>query len=142
MIINICEKDVDLIIEIEEKFPNVFLPNDIINDFKNNPYTRYLVYLIDDKVVGFINYLEIYNRVEIANFNVLEFFQNKQIGSKLMEKLIQNAIKNNIQNITLEVRDDNEKAIHVYKKYGFKKVAIRKKYYNDVDGILMEKELM
>ena len=142
MIISISENDKDYIKEIEEKFPIVFLKYDILNDFKNNPYTRYLVYLIENKVVGFINYNEIYDRVEIINFNVLDFFQNRHIGSRLMEELINNSIKNNIKNITLEVREDNERAIHLYEKYGFKKVAIRKKYYNDVDGILMEKELM
>ena len=47
-----------------------------------------------------------------------------------------------MNNITLEVRSDNKKAIHIYEKYGFKKVTTRKKYYNDTDGILMEKELM
>ena len=36
---------------------------------------------------------------------------------------------------------DNVKAINLYKKYGFKQVAIRKKYYNGIDGILMEKVL-
>lgn len=142
MIISISENDKDYIKEIEEKFSIVFLKYDILNDFKNNPYTRYLVYLIENKVVGFINYNEIYDRVEIINFNVLDFFQNRHIGSRLMEELINNSIKNNIKNITLEVREDNERAIHLYEKYGFKKVAIRKKYYNDVDGILMEKELM
>ncbi len=80
--------------------------------------------------------------MEIINFNVLEFFQNKHIGSKLLEELIKVAIQNKLFNITLEVRSDNKKAIYLYQKYGFKQVAIRKNYYIDVDGILMEKELM
>lgn len=142
MIVNIGIEDLEIIKDIEEKFPDVFLKYDITGDFKNNPYTRYLVYLIDSKVVGFINYHDIYNRVEIINFNVLKFFQNQHIGSSLLQKLIELATDNNMENITLEVRCDNEKAIYLYKKYGFRNVSIRKKYYNDVDGILMEKELM
>ena len=73
---------------------------------------------------------------------MLEFFQNKHIGSKLLEELISISIQNKLFNITLEVRSDNKKAIYLYQKYGFKQVAIRKNYYIDVDGILMEKELM
>lgn len=142
MIINLNQSNLELIKELEEKFPDIFLKYDIINDFKNNPYTKYLVYLIDSKAVGFLNYYEIYDRIEIVNFNVLQFFQNKQIGSKLLNKLINIAENKKIKNITLEVRNDNQKAIYLYKKYGFKNVSIRKKYYNDVDGILMEKELM
>jgi len=142
MIINIAENDINYITELEEKFPNVFLTHDIISDFQNNPYTRYLVYLIDNKIVGFINYDDIYDRVEIVNFNVLDFFQNHRIGSKLLERLIDDSRKKRMKNITLEVRNDNEKAIHIYEKYGFIKKCIRENYYNDVDGILMEKELM
>ena len=142
MIISINSSSSEIIKDLEEKFSNIFLRFDIKNDFKNNPYTRYLVYLIEDKVVGFINYHDIYDRVEIINFNVLEFFQNKHIGSKLLEKLVSLSLENKMKNITLEVRSDNEKAIYLYRKFGFKSVSIRKKYYNDVDGILMEKELM
>lgn len=142
MIINITNNDLKIIKDLEEKFPDVFFKFDITHDFQNNPYTRYLVYLIDSKVVGFINYNDIYDRVEIINFKVLEFFQNKHIGSSLLQRLIELTKKNNMKNITLEVRSDNEKAIYLYKKYGFKSVSIRKNYYNDVDGILMEKELM
>ena len=62
--------------EIEEKFPNVYNDGSILFEYKNNPFMKIVVYLIDDKVVGFINYYEIYDRIEIANFNVLDYFQN------------------------------------------------------------------
>ena len=142
MIIDLTKNNLKQILELEEKFPNVFLKSDIINDFQNNPYTKYMVYLIDKKIVGFINYHDIYDRVEIINFNVLEFFQNRHIGSSLLLNLITISKEKLKKNITLEVRKDNEKAIYLYKKFGFREVSIRKNYYNDVDGILMEKELM
>ena len=142
MIIDLAKNNLNQILELEEKFSNVFLKSDIINDFQNNPYTKYMVYLIDKKIVGFINYHDIYDRVEIINFNVLEFFQNRHIGSSLLLNLITISKEKLKKNITLEVRKDNEKAIYLYKKFGFREISIRKNYYNDVDGILMEKELM
>ena len=142
MIIDLTKNNLKQILELEEKFPNVFLKSDIINDFQNNPYTKYMVYLIDKIIVGFINYHDIYDRVEIINFNVLEFFQNRHIGSSLLLNLITISKEKLKKNITLEVRKDNEKAIYLYKKFGFREISIRKNYYNDVDGILMEKELM
>ena len=45
------------------------------------------------------------------------------------------------KNITLEVKQTNASAIHLYEKNGFKKVAIRKGYYNGIDGILMERTM-
>ena len=142
MITTLLETDTKKQLELEEKIKEIFINNDIKRDFQNNPYTNYLIYLIDDKIVGFINYLLIYDRMEIVNFNVLEFFQDKHIGSSLLEKIIEIAKNNELKNITLEVRSDNVKAIYLYKKYDFKEVAIRKNYYNDTDGILMEKELV
>ena len=141
MIIKLLPNQKELIEELEEKFSDVFSIHGIENDFKNNPYTNYYVYIIDNHVVGFINYYEIYDRMEIVNFNVLDYFQNHHIGTKLLEKLFNFAEHNKIKNITLEVRIDNQKAIYLYEKYGFKKVSIRKNYYSFVDGILMEKEM-
>ena len=89
----------------------------------------------------FINYYLMYDRIEIADFNVLEEYQNNNIGTKLIEYLI-NKYEGIVNNITLEVREDNLKAIHIYEKMGFKKVSIRKNYYNGIDGILMEREMV
>ena len=44
------------------------------------------------------------------------------------------------KSITLEVREDNLYAIKLYEKFGFIKKAIRKGYYQGIDGILMERE--
>ena len=140
MIEKLNKEDLDKINELEDKFPNIFVRGSILNDIKNNSFNEYLLYLIDNKIVGFINYYLIYDRIEIVNFNILDYFQNKGYGTKLLDYLLK--INKDKVNITLEVRNDNNKAIHLYEKYGFKKVAIRKKYYNDVDGILMEKEMI
>jgi len=142
MIYELKKEDINKLQELEEKFPEIFSKFTIKNDLENNPYSKYLLYLIEGKIVGFLNYYLIYDRMEIVNFNVLEFFQNKHIGSSLLNEVINIAYQSKLKNITLEVRSDNQKAIYLYEKNGFKKVSIRKNYYNDVDGILMEKELI
>jgi len=139
MIVDINEIK-DRLLELENLFPDVFSVGGIENDLYNNPFSHYLVYLKDNLIVGFINYYDIYDRMEIANFNVLEQYQNEGIGNKLLKRVIE--LSTNKENITLEVRCDNEKAIHLYEKYGFIKKATRKNYYNGVDGILMEMKLM
>ena len=45
-------------------------------------------------------------------------------------------------NVNLEVRVSNVKAIALYQKFGFKNVAVRKRYYsNGEDAYLMIKKL-
>ncbi len=135
MIKELDKPDLIRINELESSFKSL---KDIKSDFENNSYSHYLLYLVDDKIIGYINYYLIYERIEIANFNVLEDYQDKHIGTSLISELI-SKYENTVDNITLEVKSDNTKAIHIYEKMGFKKVAIREKYYNGIDGILMER---
>ena len=142
MIIRVSKNDFVNIKELENKFPEVLKKDSIKIDFERNPYTNYLVYKLENQIVGFLNYNDIYERIEIVNFNVLPDFQNQHIGTKLLVYLIEIALDNKKKNITLEVRKDNKKAIYLYQKNGFLEVGIRKNYYGNIDGILMEKELM
>ena len=45
--------------------------------------------------------------------------------------MMQAAVDVGVQYMTLEVRVSNEPALALYKKLGFKKAGVRKKYYED-----------
>ena len=115
--------------------------NDILNreeiehDLKINPFGKYLLYIEKDEIVGYIYYSDIYDRAEINQIEVLVSHRNCGKASKLLDKMISLVDKN----ITLEVKIDNNAAINLYKKYNFVEKAIRKGYYNGIDGILMER---
>lgn len=107
-----------------------------------NPFQRRIEYFLDNESIAYLEYSIIYDRMEIDNFNVMEEYRKKGIGTKLLANLISLAIELRVDNITLEVRVSNEIARNLYKKFGFHEVAIRKYYYGDEDGILMEKNIM
>ena len=106
-------------------------------DYKesSNPYEKIYGYY-DKEILGFISISIIYERCEINYIAVKEEYRRKGIAQKLFDY-----INHNFQNISLEVRKDNEKAINFYKKNGFKIVATRKNYYGNIDGYLMVKEM-
>ena len=106
------------------------------NELKNNPYAKVLLLKEDNKVIGYIYYSDIYERVEINQFEIDKNYRNKGNGNLLLQAMINKVHKD----ITLEVREDNTYAIKVYEKNGFIKTATRKGYYNGVDGILMERK--
>ncbi len=110
-------------------------------EFSTNPYLKILTYVEKDKIIGFLLYSLIYDRIEIEQFEVTTKERRKGIGNELLNYLIEKYQDNNIKNITLEVKEDNIAAINLYKKYGFKKVSTREKYYDGINGILMEKTL-
>lgn len=135
MLKEISIDDGSLISSLESNFKDVFLTHHIKDDLINNPFSKYLVYIKDDKIMGFINYTYIYDRIEIININVKDDYKRQGIGSKLLTEVL----NNKVINFTLEVNKTNLPAITFYKNHGFKEIAIRKNYYNGTDGILMEK---
>lgn len=110
-------------------------------EFSTNPYLKIITYVEKDKVIGFLLYSLIYDRIEIEQFEVITKERRKGIGDKLLKYLIEKYQDTDIKNITLEVKEDNIVAINLYKKYGFKKVSTREKYYDGINGLLMEKTL-
>lgn len=107
-----------------------------------NPYARSIEYYQTNEVIGYLNYSLIYDRIEIDDFYVKEEKRRIGIGKKLMSYLVCIAINNHVVNITLEVRESNEIARNLYKSFGFREVALRRLYYGDENGILMEKQVM
>lgn len=113
-----------------------------IDTSSSNPFGRRIEYYDSEKTLGFLEYSLIYDRIEIDNIQVNNEYRAQGIGTKLMAYLINEAINLRVINITLEVRVSNEIAKNLYKKFGFREVALRKYYYGDEDGILMEKQIM
>lgn len=81
------------------------------------------------------------HRGELA-ISVLKDEWGKGIGSKLMQKVIDFA-KNeaNTEIISLQVRSDNERAISLYKKYGFEKIGCFKGFFK-INGEYVDFDLM
>ena len=101
----------------------------------DNVFCNYIAYF-DDDILGYTEYNVIYDRIEIVNIFVKEEHRNKKIGTSMLKYLIDNS--SDKKNITLEVRVDNDMAIKLYESLGFKRVALRKGYYEGIDGYLME----
>ena len=105
-------------------------------ELSQNPFGKILVYKKNNRIIAYLYYSEIYERVEINNIEVEEQYRNMGIGTELLKKLTELVQKS----ISLEVRINNYNAIKLYKKFNFQEKAIRKGYYQGIDGILMVRE--
>lgn len=105
-----------------------------------NPFEKILIYK-DTEVAGLISYSILYERAELNYILVLPDYRNNCIASLLMKTMLSDLIKNKVKSVTLEVNENNIPAIQLYKKYGFQKISIRKKYYGNEDALLLQKEL-
>ena len=142
MIKELNKSDFEIIEIVELAFPTFFSKSKIVDDFNQNAFTKYFIYMEKSNIIGVVNYYDLYDRFELSYIEVIKEYRNKKIGSLLLEELIKIAEEKKIKNITLEVNINNEYAIKLYKKYNFEVVAIRKGYYNGVDGYLMERKMM
>lgn len=135
MIREITDNDREKIYEIIKKeFKNNYL--------KDNPFTKWYIYELNNEIVGFINIDIIYEKAEIEYIYVVEKWRKNKIATKLLEKAEKDLINKKVSTITLEVNVNNFSAIKFYEKNEYKKINIRKHYYGNDDAYLMLKELV
>lgn len=130
MIIEINKDNIDI---IDNSFIN---KKNVIEEFENNPFCKFLILKEKDEIIGYLYYSDIYERAEINQFEINKIHRNCGKGNLLLKEFLKRVQKD----VTLEVKEDNLVAIRLYEKNGFIKKAIRKNYYKDKDGILMERK--
>jgi ribosomal-protein-alanine N-acetyltransferase len=97
---------------------------------------------LNNEIVGFACSKNILDEADIMNIVVKKSLRHNGIGSMLLENLISYSKTLNLKTITLEVNENNLSAIHLYDKFSFDHIGIRKKYYDGKsDAIIMSKKL-
>ena len=117
---------------VNPKFEKVY---DIDDLFKHD-YSKIYLAIEDGIVVGMLMAIVLYETCEIENVIVLEDYRRKHIASSLIDYLISD-FEDTIKIMTLEVKVSNEKAINLYRKFGFNIINTRKNYYDNEDAYLM-----
>ena len=117
---------------------NSFLSKqEVLNNLNNNPFGKYLILIEQNEVIGYLYYSDIYERAEINQIEIEKQHRNQKKATLLLKTFLEKINKS----VTLEVKIDNIPALKLYKKFGFEKKALRKGYYNGIDGILMERKI-
>ncbi len=111
----------------------------IIKDINNSNF-KYFIAKYNDIIIGYISICYVMD-IDIEAIVVRKDYQNQGIGSLLLKHVFEFAKTNNMNNIFLEVRVSNKKAINLYTKNGFEQIDVRKKYYPDnlEDAIIFKK---
>lgn len=96
-----------------------------------------------EQVLGYIDYWFVIPEIHLVNIAVDPVKRRKGIGALMMRHMIGDARKNHVEEIILDVRVSNEKALALYKGLGFRKLSVRKGYYQDnkEDALVMRLKL-
>lgn len=93
-------------------------------------------YKRDELVLGYLEIRLVDGVIDIMNLFVNEEERKKGIGTALMSEMIE---KEKYNRIMLEVNENNNEAIRLYTKLGFKEISMRDRYYGEDSAIIMEK---
>ena len=133
MVNNCTKNDIEKIKELGKLINSNFdKVNNIEELIKDN---KIIGFYDNDILVGFLIYEQVYEIIDLLYIVVEPIYRRKNIGTELINYLIQNK---KFEKIMLEVRCDNSSAIKLYKKFNFKIINIREKYYDGQDAYVME----
>lgn len=102
--------------------------------------SKYIVAKTNDgEIISFAGIKIIVDTADIMNIVVKKSWRNQGVGNLLLNNLVSLCKNLNLSSLSLEVSENNIPAIHLYEKFGFKQVGLRKNYYcNNNDGIVMK----
>ena len=111
----------------------------ILKEELESPNSKYIIAKTNDgEIIGFAGVKIIIDTADVMNIVVKKSWRNNSVGNLLLTNLVSICKKLNLSSLSLEVNENNLPAIHLYKKFGFKQIGVRKNYYKGKDGIIMK----
>jgi [ribosomal protein S18]-alanine N-acetyltransferase len=137
--------DLPVVMEIERTtFPaDAWSESMMRGELSDQPRTRhYVVACVGDEIVGYGGLAAAADQADIQTIAVLAEHRRAGVGAVLMDALLAEAIRRGAEAVFLEVRSDNPPAQAMYDRFGFERLGLRRRYYDDgTDAITMVKKL-
>ncbi|MFZ6844728.1 ribosomal protein S18-alanine N-acetyltransferase [Undibacterium sp. RuTC16W] len=139
-------EDVDVILAIEEK---VYTHPWTRGNFLDSLYSAYHFLGLrdaDQTLIGYVVLMPVMDEMHLLNLAVAAEYQRQGYAQSLLEQMLVFCREKKCQSILLEVRVSNQRAVDVYKRFGFNEIGRRKGYYpvddqTREDAIVMRLEL-
>ena len=137
------EEDLPMVMEIENLcFIKPWSEKNFLYEMYENPFANlWVIEMSNDSlglksVVGFVDYWQTFDSGTLCQIAIHPELQGNGIGSQLLDEVVKDAYAKKIRTMTLEVRRSNEKAIKLYKKFGFVYSHVKEGYYDDGEDAL------
>ena len=108
--------------------------------FINNPAGVYLGAFADGIMLGVCGCYAGAGECQITNIAVRQEYRRRGIARAMITCLLSEAKKRGCKRAFLEVGENNQSAIKLYEKIGFKTVGRRPRYYKNEDALNMTLE--
>jgi [ribosomal protein S18]-alanine N-acetyltransferase len=122
----------DGVLAIETRsFPSPWTRAAFAGHLEHPEFAKYLVALNNETVVGYSGLFFGGGQGQLTNLAVHPDWRRQGVGSRLLLEMIDYCLALGLEGLSLEVRTANEEAQQVYEKFGFRKVGVRKGYYQE-----------
>lgn len=145
VLVRSTEADLDAVMEIEHLAFSTPWVREAFVDELTRPWARLEVLRqkASNRVVAFCNYWLVSDELHILNIAVHPNERRHGHASRLLAHIVSEAHRASFRLLMLEVRVSNTAAQALYRKFGFREIGRRPKYYADTgeDALLMDLEL-
>lgn len=86
---------------------------------------------VDTVLAGYMAFSLIEDEMEILNLAVHPAYRRRGLGEALLARSFEICVAAGIKKSFLDVKVSNDPALALYRKFGYKKIGVRKKYYPD-----------
>ena len=138
-IININENDIDLCYELDSNTISLWSKRQWANEFKKEGIKVFGL-LFSNLLIGICVLNVVLDEAQINYFVVNKKYRKKGFGTYLMNYLIKQCEKLNINKLLLEVSQGNLVAQKFYNSFEFSTVGIRRNYYKDGSAALLKEK--
>ncbi|MCX7992188.1 MAG: ribosomal protein S18-alanine N-acetyltransferase [Fimbriimonadales bacterium] len=118
----------------------VFMPGWSEEAFRSdlrNPSALYLILKLNGKIVAYAGMWLVIDEAHITNVAVKPEYRGRHLAKRLIHRLLTIARERGCVKAFLEVRVSNTPAQKLYEKFGFRPVAVRAKYYDNIEDALI-----
>jgi len=126
------DADVRDVMRIEQQsFTTTWPANAFYQEIRDNKLAHYYVGRINGAIVAYGGIWVILEDSHITTIAVDPGHRGRRYGEAMLVRLLDEAIARGATWMTLEVRESNDVAQALYRKYGFTTVSTRRGYYSD-----------
>ncbi len=127
-----ADVDVRDVLRIEhQSFSTTWPANAFYQELHDNKLAHYYVGRVGDCLIAYGGIWVILEDSHITTIAIDPQYRGRRYGEVMLMRLLDEAIARGASWMTLEVRESNEVAQALYRKYGFTTVATRRGYYSD-----------
>lgn len=121
--------DLDQVLGIEKlAYPYPWTRGNFLDSLYSG-YEAWVLRRTSGEIAGYFLLMHAVDESHLLNITVRPELQGQGMGRLLLDKAASLALERGMASILLEVRPSNQRALQVYRRYGFQQIGLRKSYY-------------